>query len=243
MFTKFDDADLRVVGDEKPVNLYKLLQSRMSELRTNVVHAALKVVIVGDGGIGKTSFVRCIQGLSHERKYIATMGVEVSEVAFRTNKGIFKFALFDTAGPEKFGGLRDMYYLHAKAAVVMFDVTSRITYKNIPRWIKDVQRVEPGIPTVVVGSKVDINQRKVKPHQITFPRKKGLPYIEVSSRAVFNVEKVFLTLLQQLYGKDIRLLEEKKNIPDQTDLSIEDMKENERLCYESKHDQDNEEEF
>ena len=42
--------------------------------------------------------------------------------------------MWDTAGQEKFGGLRDGYYINGRCGIIMFDVTSRITYKNVPNW-------------------------------------------------------------------------------------------------------------
>lgn len=42
--------------------------------------------------------------------------------------------MWDTAGQEKFGGLRDGYYINGQCGIIMFDVTSRITYKNVPNW-------------------------------------------------------------------------------------------------------------
>jgi GTP-binding nuclear protein Ran len=50
----------------------------------------------------------------------------------------------------------------------MFDVTSRATYKNVPIWHRDIVRVCENIPIVLVGNKVDVMDRKVKPKQITF---------------------------------------------------------------------------
>ena len=56
----------------------------------------------------------------------------------------------------------------------MFDVTSRITYKNVPNWHRDLVRVCENIPIVLVGNKVDVKDRKVKAKQIVFHRKKNL---------------------------------------------------------------------
>ena len=64
------------------------------------------MVLIGDGGVGKTTFVkRHITG-EFEKKYIATQGVEVSNITFSTNVGPIKLCLWDTAGQEKLGGLR-----------------------------------------------------------------------------------------------------------------------------------------
>ena len=64
--------------------------------------------------------------------------------------------MWDTAGQEKFGGLRDGYYIQGQCAVIMFDVTSRVTYKNVPNWHRDLTRVCENIPIVLCGNKVDI---------------------------------------------------------------------------------------
>lgn len=50
------------------------------------------------------------------------------------NLGQIQFDVWDTAGQEKFGGLRDGYYINGHCGIIMFDVTSRITYKNVPNW-------------------------------------------------------------------------------------------------------------
>lgn len=50
------------------------------------------------------------------------------------NLGPIQFDVWDTAGQEKFGGLRDGYYINGQCGIIMFDVTSRITYKNVPNW-------------------------------------------------------------------------------------------------------------
>ena len=82
----------------------------------------------------------------------------------------------------------------------MFDVTSRVTYKNVPSWHKDLVRVCEGIPIVLCGNKVDIKDRKVKPKQITFHRKKNLQYYEISAKSNYQFERPFLYLGKKLIG-------------------------------------------
>jgi len=53
---------------------------------------------------------------------------------YSQNLGNIQFDVWDTAGQEKFGGLRDGYYINGQCGIIMFDVTSRITYKNVPNW-------------------------------------------------------------------------------------------------------------
>ena len=128
-----------------------------------------KLVLLGDGGVGKTTFIKRYITGEFDREYTPTNGVEVSTAVFYTNFGPVRFIIWDTAGQEKLGGLREAYYLNAHAAIIMFDVGSRITYKNVPRWYKDIERIVGKIPTIVLGNKVDIPDRKVKFGQIQWP--------------------------------------------------------------------------
>ena len=82
----------------------------------------------------------------------------------------------------------------------MFDVTSRITYKNVPNWHRDLVRVCENVPIVLTGNKVDVKERKVKAKTITFHRKKNLQYYDISAKSNYNFEKPFLWLARKLVG-------------------------------------------
>ena len=103
----------------------------------------------------------------------------------------------------------------------MFDVTSRITYKNVPNWHRDLERVCENIPIVLCGNKVDVKvwhllvrrrpvvdiqhlstsqERKVKTGNVTFHRKKNIQYFEISAKSNYNFEKPFLWLARKLVG-------------------------------------------
>ena len=160
--------------------------------------AEFKLVLVGDGGTGKTTFVKRHLTGEFEKKYIATLGVEVHPMPFFTSKGQILFNVWDTAGQEKLGGLRDGYYIGGHCGIIMFDVCSRITYQNVPKWYKDLVRVCENVPIVLVGNKVDVKDRKVKAKQITFHRKKNLQYYDISAKSNYQFEKPFVWLLRKL---------------------------------------------
>ena len=124
----------------------------------------------------------------------------------RVAQGQLVFNVWDTAGQEKFGGLRDGYYIQGQCAIIMFDVTSRITYKNVPNWHRDLVRVCETIPIVLVGNKVDVKERKVKAKQITFHRKKNLQYYDISAKSNYNFEKPFLWLARKVRRRRARAL-------------------------------------
>lgn len=159
-----------------------------------------KLVLIGDGGVGKTTFVKRHLTGEFEKRYIATLGVEVHPLTFHTSRGPVTFNVWDTAGQEKLSGLRDGYYIGGNCGIIMFDVSSRITYKNVPKWYRDLIRVCEQVPIVLVGNKVDIKERKVKAKQITFHRRHGLQYYDISAKSNYQFEKPFLWLARRLSG-------------------------------------------
>jgi GTP-binding nuclear protein Ran len=151
--------------------------------------STFKVALVGDGAVGKTNFVRRLLGRSFESNYSPTIGVEVHRLLLKTTKGDIVFSMWDLAGEEKFGGLRDGYYIGAQAALVVFSVTDRKSYKSVPNWHRDVVRVADVVPMVLLGTKRDaISERRVSPKNILFHRKRNLQYVEVSSKSMSREE-------------------------------------------------------
>jgi len=186
---------------------------------------SFKLILVGDGGTGKTTFVKRHLTGEFEKKYVATMGVEVHPLNFHTNYGQIIFNCWDTAGQEKFGGLRDGYYIQGKCAIIMFDVTSRVTYKNVANWHRDLVRVCEGIPIVLCGNKVDIKDRKVKIKQITFHRKKNLQYYDISAKSNYNFEKPFLWLARKLLNEpNLQFVESPALQPAEVPIDLTQMK-------------------
>lgn len=136
-------------------------------------------------------------------KYLATIGVEVHSCEFEIQESEQRitFQVWDTAGQEKFSGLRDGYYIAGNAAVIMFDVSSRISYKNVPNWHRDVVRVCESIPIVLVGNKVDIPNPTVKPKMIQFHRKKNMQFYHLSTASLYNLARPLEYLASKLMGQ------------------------------------------
>jgi GTP-binding nuclear protein Ran len=84
----------------------------------------------------------------------------------------------------------------------MFDVTQRISYKNVPKWYKDLTRTAEGIPIVLCGNKADVTDRAVKIKNITYHRRVGIPYYDISAKNNYNFDKPFLKLACMLTKDD-----------------------------------------
>eukprot|EP00759_Apiculatamorpha_spiralis_P005188 PhF_6_TR13168/c0_g1_i2/m.20767/K07936/RAN; GTP-binding nuclear protein Ran len=154
------------------------------------------IIIIGDTGVGKTTFVRQHKD-ANIKSYSPSVALEVHQLGFETTMGYVECLVRDTVGQERWGGLRDGMYIGCEGAILMYDVSSRMTYKNIPSWYREVTRVCEGIPVVLCGNKVDIVDRKVKPKHVTFHRKKNLMYVEVSASGQYNCHRPYLELIRK----------------------------------------------
>jgi GTP-binding nuclear protein Ran len=114
-----------------------------------------KVALVGDGGVGKSCYLKQLMSGQFERKYVPTVGVEIHSVKVSTNYGDITLNMWDMAGQEKFGGLRDGYLNSSDAALVFYDVTCALTYRHVNYWKDCVHKVCCGVPIVTCGNKID----------------------------------------------------------------------------------------
>nr|ADI33960.1 Ran-like protein [Drosophila simulans] len=164
------------------------------------VKATFKLILIGDGESGKTTFVKRHLTGEFNVQHNATLGVEVNHLLFHTNRGVFRFDVWDTAGHEMFDGLRDGYFIRSQCAIIMFDTAKANTYNNVNRWHRDLVGVCGDIPIVICGNKVDIMPKKSWKTCINFDRKSILYHIEMSAKTNYNVEKPFVYLLKKLVG-------------------------------------------
>lgn len=164
---------------------------------------SVKIVIIGDGGVGKSSFVERIQTGNFDRKYEPTMGVEAYPIPLTTNKGNIVLNMWDVAGQERFSNNRAKYYTEARVVVLMFDVGSRISYRNIEQWYREAKQNIGDIPFVLCGNKCDIGTRCVFPEDMEeFLKDKDIRYYDISVRSNHNINETVSYILKKIYGED-----------------------------------------
>ncbi|CAF4123202.1 unnamed protein product [Rotaria sordida] len=194
----------------------------------------VKLILIGDGGVGKTTFVKRHITDELEMKYVSRLPVSVHPLNFYTNLGEIIFNVWHTAGQEKFGCVCDSYYIGGQCAIIMFDVTSRMTYRNVPQWHKNIIRICGNIPIVLCGNKIDVKDRKLKAKSITYHRKNNMKYYDISALSNYNLEKPFLWLAQKLTGNDdLQLVSQISLIPPEIHLDPDMLREHELQLIEA----------
>ncbi len=178
----------------------------------------IKIVTIGESGVGKTSIVS--RYVMNEFKEITspTVGVDFSSKVLNTNESIVNLQIWDTAGQERMRAMASAYYREANGVILVFDITNRLSFDRIPFWIKEIrENGDNRLKIVVIGNKSDLNDRR----QITleeakaFAAEKGYFYFETSakenegdviSKAFQELVKITLEFIQP-----DELLEIKKN--------------------------------
>ena len=159
----------------------------------------LKVCVLGDGEVGKSAWITRHSTGQFVENYKPTMGAAVHNLRFQGEKGTVLFEVWDCAGRDEYGGLREGYLLHSNAAVVMFDLTQKTTFKSLDKWIALARKVVPDIPVIVCGNKCDNKDIRVFQPEISgwFSRQKGVTFYYTSAKTNFNLEKPFLKVSGQ----------------------------------------------
>ena len=157
-----------------------------------------KVVVVGDGGVGKTSMVLRYCENSFKENYIMTIGSNFSTKSVELEEYpnfLVKLQLWDLAGQKHFSFVRPPFYRGATAIVYVFDLTRRSSFQNILDWKSEVEKViGDGKPSMLVGNKIDLADRREvgeKEGEALKDEINALGYYEASAKQDLGVHPVF----------------------------------------------------
>jgi Ras-related protein Rab-7A len=163
----------------------------------------LKVIILGDSGVGKTSLMNQYVNRKFSIQYKATIGADfLTKEIFVDDRNV-TMQIWDTAGQERFQSLGVAFYRGADACVLVFDVNNVKSFETLDSWrdeflIQASPRDPEHFPFVVLGNKVDVEEAKrmvfQKRAQTWCQSKGNIPYFETSAKENFNVEQAFQTV-------------------------------------------------
>lgn len=161
-----------------------------------------KVSIIGDSGVGKSTFIHRFKQDKFIQEYIPTIGVEVHPCIVPTTNGPICFNMWDISGQEKLRGLLDGYLVGSDAIIIMFSYDSRLSYTSAKRLYQHVKKSYPNVPVLLVGNKIDIVPRKVL---IVDPLFTLVRTVDIDVRNEVGLDTVFSALID-LITKDPAIL-------------------------------------
>lgn len=163
------------------------------------MEVAIKVVVVGNGAVGKSSMIqRYCKGV-FTKDYKKTIGVDFLERQFIVNDEEVRLMLWDTAGQEEFDAITKAYYRGAQACVLVFSTTDRESFLAIDSWKEKVEAEVGDIPTVLVQNKIDLlEQTLIKNEEAEgLAKRLKLRFYRASVKEDMNVNEVFKYLAEK----------------------------------------------
>ena len=155
-----------------------------------------KMIVVGDGSVGKTTLTQKLITGKFQTKYKMTLGVDLSIKFLKIKQNVVKLQIWDTGGQERFQYVSPVYYRGALGALCCYDITQRVSFMNVQKWITNVQNYCGNIPMVLVATKHDLEEFRAVTEEEgrNFAKERGLNFFETSSKSGFNLKKPFFVL-------------------------------------------------
>jgi len=113
--------------------------------------------------------------------------------------------VWDTAGQERFSAITAAYYRGALGAIITYDTTKFVTFKNVKRWLDELkQHADENIAILLVGNKIDLENLREVPVKEgrVFAEKYSLSFIETSALNKTNVDTAFEMILEEIYRRN-----------------------------------------
>ncbi|KAG2467506.1 ras-related protein Rab-23 [Polypterus senegalus] len=186
------------------------------------MEVAIKVVVVGNGAVGKSSMIqRYCKGI-FTKDYKKTIGVDFLERQIQIHDEEVRLMLWDTAGQEEFDAITKAYYRGAQACVLVFSTTDRESFEAIPSWKEKVEAEVGDIPTVLVQNKIDLLDDSVIKNEEAegLAKKLKLRFYRASVKEDLNVNEVFKYLADKYLQRLKRQTAEEPEIVHSTSNKI-----------------------
>jgi len=170
----------------------------------------LKVIVLGDSGVGKTSLMNQYVHKRFSNQYKATIGADFLTKEVMIVDKLVTLQIWDTAGQERFQSLGVAFYRGADSCVLVHDITEAKSFDSLESWMDEflahaAPRNSENFPFVVLGNKADMDNRR----QVSTSKAKAwcaskgdVPFFETSAKEAMNVEQAFQTIAKNALSQE-----------------------------------------
>ena len=179
----------------------------------------LKIILVGDVAVGKTSIVGRYINNSFSDDYKCTISAEQNtKIIKEDDNNSIRLNIWDTAGQEKFRALTRQYYHDCQGAIIVFDITKRKTFKSLDVWINEIKEFgNKDTVTIIIGNKSDLaEEREITMNEIQNKLNDEYLYFEVSAKSGNNISLAFdkmkkLIMENKKKNEELEIINDEKN--------------------------------
>ena len=162
----------------------------------------LKILILGDSSVGKTSLLLKYTDGYFPTIYVATIGVEYKIKKITINNININLQIWDTAGQERFRSITQSFIKGADGILYVYDITQKKTFDDLKTWISQSEESAEGFKKIIVGNKVDLEEERVisKEKLKKFCDDRNIQGFEVSAKIGKNLSECFEALAKLIVG-------------------------------------------
>ena len=167
-----------------------------------MVEKTVKIVVAGDGGVGKTSFLNRLVHDNFDINSELTKGIDFFSKSLQINGTDINFVMWDFAGQKQFKSLLNGFVEGSIAAFLLFDLTRVSTIENVVNWLGKLKKIS-NMPIIILGTKYDMLEYKfessIDQYLMSLVESNNLlKYMKISSKTGYNIIEVFHVLIEML---------------------------------------------
>ncbi|MFX1464251.1 MAG: Rab family GTPase [Promethearchaeota archaeon] len=167
-----------------------------------------KVIVIGDGNVGKTSLIEKFTQGTFQEEYIKTIGAQFSEFNAEISGDKIRLLFWDIAGQDDFLFLRPSFYRESRAAIIVYSLEKndlgKRSFEHITDWHDDLKQYCGEIPIVVFANKVDLIKEDNLDKSLiqdVIKERNFLGYYITSAKTGKGVHEAFNAIIENLYDK------------------------------------------
>jgi len=173
-----------------------------SSLSDDKYDAQLKIVIIGDTGVGKSCILNRFSENLYSESHVSTIGADFKMRTLLVKGKKVRLQIWDTAGQNRFKLITSAYYRGADGILVVYDITNTSSFEAVEDWIKEIEKMKlaSDVPMMVLGNKSDLeSERKVAANDAQrWCSARKLPLAETSAAKNIGVDGAFLSFSESM---------------------------------------------